>query len=140
MPYVIHTEQGTGVLCVWSGVATGQEMHTATVEIYQPTALAKLRYQIWDFSKATDITASGEDMRLLAMLDDQASKANPQLISAMVGPPHLFLGAARVYHIYLEIWAPSLPSRHFSNLQAARDWIAATLTSCTDKTQSARAE
>ena len=124
MPGKVNFEKdGKGVLITWVGAITGDEIKEINVFIYNKERLDKLRYQIWDFSRADRLNISIKDIREIAMQDKIAAQTNPDQVVAIVGSEGFFNGYDRIFHIYEEIWS-GYQSRTFASVAKARKWIA----------------
>ena len=127
MPGKISFEkQGLGVVIIWTGCVSGDEIRKVNKNIYEQKLLHNLRYQIWDFTEADRADISNEDMREFAIQDKIAAETNPHQIVAIVGSEKLFRGHDRVFHIYEEIWS-GFKSKTFSTMAAAREWVSNTI-------------
>jgi hypothetical protein len=128
MPYELKSEKdGRGVIITWAGIVTAGEISAINEYIYAENRLPILRYQIWDFSKATKEikpNVSHVDIRYFAMQDGRAVAQNPKMVLALVGSRNFFMGSQDVYKVFTEVWAGDLRCEVFSTMKAAREWIA----------------
>ena len=120
---ISYENQGAGVVITWTGPISGDEVKEINRQIYAKERLDKLRYQIWDFTKADRLDISNQDVREFAMQDRSAAQTNPDQIAAIVGSAEFFKGYDQIFHIYADVWA-GFESRTFSTVAEAREWIA----------------
>lgn len=128
MPYEMNSEKdGRGVVITWRGPVSAGEILAINKHIYEKDRLHTLRYQIWDFSKATreqlsELTLT--DLRNFAIQDARAVEQNPNLILALVGNWNFFTGVQSIYKVVAGVWANKLKCEVFPVVDAARLWIA----------------
>jgi hypothetical protein len=120
---ISYENQGAGVVITWTGPISGDEVKEINKQIYAKERLDKLRYQIWDFTKADRLDISTQDVRDFAMQDRTAAQTNPDQIAAIVGSAEFFKGYDQIFHIYEDVWA-GFESRTFSTVAEAREWVA----------------
>jgi hypothetical protein len=78
MPHHISTEQsGLGVVISFSGVVSGAEVLALNARLISEELFSQCRYQVWDFSAATRLDITPEDLRSVSMQDTTASEENP---------------------------------------------------------------
>ena len=122
MPYEVSTESnGFGVVISLSGIVSGPELVALNLRLNNEESFAQCRFQIWDFSKATRLDLSADEIRALAMQDIPASAINPTLNMAIVGEPDFFGNRDRIFLIFEEVWTAFRP-KFFTDLEAARNW------------------
>ena len=80
-----------------------------------------VRYSIFDYSEVESIDASVEELRLIAELNKETSRVNPNVLIAQVGPDPLVLDLSRMWQFYVK----DLPweSRLFQSRSEAETWI-----------------
>ena len=79
MPHQVSTESNArGVIISLSGVVSGTELLALNGRLTSEESFSQCRYQIWDFSKATLLDVTIEQLRSLSMQDADASAENPR--------------------------------------------------------------
>jgi hypothetical protein len=102
MPYTIELiRDGTGMLCIGSGVATAQEVMDArrAFATWGP-AMRSMTHAIIDLSAVTTIEATEGDIRGLVDYDRQLCEMVPDLKVAVIAPSDLAFGLARMYQAH----------------------------------------
>ncbi|GEM_PF-3549753 len=124
MAYEIRYEkEGRGVVVKLSGIISAQEIFNANTCIYSGREKLPLQYQIWDFTEATKLDLTGEQLRHIAMQDGHALPSNPGMVVALAGSQELFTGKERIYKIASGVWAEGMRVEIFPELKKARAWI-----------------
>ena len=123
---IVYENQEEGVVIIWGGSISGEGLKMVNAQIYKEGGSEKLRYQIWDFTKAEDLEITDHDLRTLAIQDNIASETNPKQIIAIVGSIELFRGYDRLFHIYEGVWS-DYKSKTFPSMVEARKWISRTM-------------
>lgn len=77
--------EDAGVLRRMSGVVTAEELDTTAVALQADERVDRLRYIIHDFSAATEITLSQDDVEFMAVRASVALLRNPGVRIAFVG-------------------------------------------------------
>jgi hypothetical protein len=113
---------GSGVVVSFSGVVSGPEVIDLNLRLTNEESFSQCRYQIWDFSKATRLDLSIDDLRTISVQDIAGSAINPTLRMAIVGEPDFFANMDRIFLIFEEEWTAFRP-KFFTDLKAAREWI-----------------
>jgi hypothetical protein len=119
---VSYEEEGSGVVVTWTGAATGEELKKVNESIYAEGRLDRLRYQIWDFTKADHLDVSHQDLRALALQDRKAAETNPNPVIAIVGSREFFVGYDALFHVYEEGWS-GFKSKTLPTMAEARQWV-----------------
>jgi len=123
MPFRIEYEEGgTGILVTWTGTVTAEEIRELNRIIYANDSPGRIRYQIWDFTKADRHNLTVRDLREFAMQDKAGAQRHPDQIGVFVGSRDFFSGYDQIFHIYEEVWS-GLKSRTFATVDDARKWI-----------------
>ncbi len=122
-----YEENGSGVVITWTGEVRIEDLRKANEYIYIAGRIEKLRYQIWDFTKAERGQFTYEGIREIAMQDKDASEINPDQIVAIVGRRSFFVGFDALFHVYEQEWS-GFKSRSFETLAEARKWISSLVT------------
>ena len=122
MPYQVITESnGVGVVISFSGAVSGSEVIDLNGRLSTDELFSQCRYQIWDFSGATQLDITIDELRSLTLQDIVASATNPTLKTAIVGQQKLFAGKDRIFQIFEEAWTTYRPE-FFLDVKAAREW------------------
>ena len=121
MPYSLKWEE-RGVHLVFTGHVTGQEIKQAGDAMYGHKGFDAIRYQIFDFTDATDFSISLEDMKEIAAIDASAASTNPKIRQAIVSNSETIDAALAIYGKN----QPDLPwiTEGLATLEDARSWIA----------------
>jgi hypothetical protein len=118
--------QGTGVVVTYTGVVTGEDIRAMNAYIYASDHLPRIRYQLFDFTKADRLEVTNEDVRFFAMQDKAASEQNPHMIGAIIGDMSLYQGYERIFRVYSQIWS-GIPTEFFTTIEEGRAWVASRL-------------
>ena len=118
-----YESNGHGVVVTMSGDAKGPDLHKAVRAMYGGDSEHKLRYQIVDFSRARDFDVAEDDLRRIAMLDQNAAIKSPNQVVALVGTDEFFKGANQRYAVYAQVWA-GFETEFFTSVADARAWVA----------------
>ena len=122
MPYQVTTESNArGVIISLSGVVSGTELLALNGRLTSEESFSQCRYQIWDFSKATLLDVTIEQLRSLSMQDAEASAENPNVKIAIVGQQAFFSGKDRIFQIFEDVWT-TYKSKVFLDVETAREW------------------
>jgi hypothetical protein len=122
VPYEVGTESnGFGVIVSFSGVVSGPELLDLNLRLTNEESFAQCRYQVWDFSTATRLDISADEIRAIAMQDISGSAINPTLNIAIVGEAAFFANRDRIFLIFEEVWTAFRP-KFFTDFEVARKW------------------
>lgn len=124
---IIKENEGQGVVVKWSGVESANDIRAINDEIYSEGWAARLRYQIWDFTKAVKAKkpqVSFDDLRSFAVRDRRAGHQSMWMIIALVGTKEYFAYMEALYGIYAAVWAKNVKCKIFEGLEEAREWVA----------------
>jgi hypothetical protein len=122
MPNKLSKEaDGLGIVVTFSGVVEADEADKLQKQINSDEAFPKLRYQIWDFSKAEDINISIDEIQHFATQTAIASSQNPKLRIAIIPrkTSHNILG--KTFHSFENLWGTN-ESKSFGDIDTAREW------------------
>jgi hypothetical protein len=124
MPHRIDTESnGLGVVISFSGDVSGAEVVALNIHLISEQSFPQWRYHVWDFSKATGLGLTADDLRNISVQDITASAINPNLKTAIVGQPELFANRDKIFLVFEEVWTTYRP-RFFTDFETARAWAA----------------
>ena len=103
MPYKITKLKDGGVLNEFEGIVTLEKNAEVDIKIFgeDPAQFKKISYVISDWSKATKVTHTTEEIRELAIMTRQRLEFNPELLFAIIVPRDLLYGLARMWHNHL---------------------------------------
>lgn len=122
MSYQITTESNpAGVVIAFSGVVSGAEIITLNDQLASDESFSRCRYQVWDFSDATRLDITIDELRSVAFRDMDASAINPNLKIAIVGGQRLFRGRDEIFQTLEEVWTMYKP-KVFLDAETARKW------------------
>jgi hypothetical protein len=123
MPHQVSTEaNAAGVVISFSGAVSGSEVVDLNGRLASEESFSKCRYQLWDFSAATSLDISIEEIRAISLQDIAASAHNPNLKTAIVGHPSLFGGKDEIFLIFEEVWTAYKP-KFFPDVASAKEWL-----------------
>ena len=120
-----YRDDGSGVVCICTGVVTAADIYKADEEIYSEERIDRLRYQLVDFTATEHLDSNLEDTRRSAEIDAVAAIQNPNFIIAIVGPDDLTFGISRMWQAMIS--NSDLRTRVFRSIPDAERWIKDTL-------------
>lgn len=124
MPIEHRIAHGQYILFNVTGVATGAEIMRANQWLYTEFPDSDLaRFQIWDFSTATQIVVDVEKIQAMAGQDKQAAQALSQLVVACVAPDDLIYGLSRMWQAFADDEA--IDAHVFRDSKSAEVWMLA---------------
>ena len=129
MAHEVNIEShGAGVLVTLSGVITGRELIGINEDIYENDPSKKLRYQIWDFTSVDILEMKTKDIEKLVLQDMEEANYNSNQSVAIIGSTRTLQGIDSMYHYISDSCIRNgFPSKSFSNMDDARNWIAENL-------------
>jgi hypothetical protein len=131
MPIEIkYTEDNLGINFYAVGEVTGNHIIEGMKEIFQSEKFVNLKYWIADRSRCTKYDVSSDDVKLIADLDKEAAKINPDLLMILISDTELQYGMSRMYEIYSA--DSGFKTSVFKDRYKAEDWLKKEL----DKSQS----
>ncbi len=110
-----------GIELLFTGKLTLKDFLKAYEEIYNEQNLYRQKYQIGEFTGVESIELSSEDISLLARLDIEASKKNPNIIIANIGKSDLEFGLSRMWEMFADECLFEI--KVFRNREDAKKWI-----------------
>ena len=119
--HVNYLENGYGIEIIASGTVTGEEIIDAHKQIYKKETLKKLRYKIVDRTDCTKYQVYPDEIEKIAVMDDDASKINPNIIIAVISTTSLQYGMTRMWQAYLT--NNLFITRNFSDRISADKWV-----------------
>lgn len=128
MPYEMHWEANTGLHKRFYGVLTVDDVIKSSIELHRHRNFDQLKYSINDFSEVTGLATGMNTSQLddLTAPSIGASMCNPNLHVAIVTQNEQLQELARRYmSAASDVW----PAEIFPTLDAARQWIATSISS-----------
>ena len=119
--HVNYLENGYGIEIIASGTVTGEEIIDAHKQIYKKETFKKLRYKIVDRTDCSKYQVYPDDIEKIAVMDDDASKINPNIIIAVISTTSLQYGMTRMWQAYLT--NNLFITRNFSDRISADKWV-----------------
>lgn len=120
MSYELSWEPA-GAHIIYSGEVTEQDCLQSVTDMYNDARSDSAKYQIADFSGATDIQFTRLTIKVISEFDETISHWNPDVRVAMVGNPAIL---SELSEVYAEMIAESdWDFRTFESLDAAREWV-----------------
>lgn len=120
MSYKI-TWKTKGVIWTFHGTITGQDAIKANQAIYGDPRFDNLRYGIVDLSLAEQFELAGEDVEIVAALDEAATLSNPRLVVAIVATNLESLKFSELYKSAMS--KTSWKVEIFPSREDAKDWV-----------------
>ncbi len=122
MPIEIqYTDDSIGVNFCAVGKVTGKDILESAKDIFQSKGFVNLRYWIVDRSRCTKYEVSPDEVRLIAELDNEAAKINPNLLMALISETDFQFGVSRMYEGYIN--ETGFKTMVFRDRDAAEKWI-----------------
>lgn len=119
MAYINRWET-KGVLKIFSGDISGDEVFNATVEIEADPRFDEITYVINDFLQITSVTVVDKDIARLAAIDRAAARTNPNIRIAVVTQTDRIRESAQQYAEMMK--GSPYQARVFDSVEQARDW------------------
>ena len=116
-----YIDGGRGIELLFSGKVVLSDFLGAYKELYNEQNLYRQKYQSGEFTDVDAIDLSFEDIRLIAQLDIDASKKNPNIVIANVGSSDLEFGLSRMWQILAD--ECSFEIEVFRKREDAMKWI-----------------
>jgi hypothetical protein len=103
MPYTDERlDDGRGVLRLWTGAVAASDVVVANADYLTREDWTKLEYLIADFSGVTELQATTEDIRKIAIAEARIATLIPNLVIAVVAPMDYIFGMARMWEVFTE--------------------------------------
>ena len=118
-------DDGIGIELLFTGKVTLTDFLEAYRELYGEHNLYRQKYQIGEFTDVDSIELSSEDIRIIAQLEIDASKRNPNIFIANVAGTELEFGLSRMWQILADECAFEIEI--FRKREDAMQWIASKL-------------
>ncbi|MBO6576128.1 MAG: hypothetical protein JJ896_09230 [Rhodothermales bacterium] len=115
-------KHGLGCVVTLSGSLTAADLFAANLSLYEADPDGRLRYQIWDLTRANSLTVSASDLHELAAQDGEASEEAPGQLVAICGPTGVLRGANELYSMYADEMT-DFKTETFSSVSRARLWV-----------------
>lgn len=113
--------EGHGVYRKYVGTMTGKEIIQAVQEVEGDHRFDSIRYVINDYLDVSGADVSDREVKIIAAIDRAAALTNPDIKVAMVTNSKKIFDMATMY---CEMPDVPYPSRTFTELDEARDWVA----------------
>lgn len=119
MAHILNWEEH-GVYWKYSGEVTGEEIISTSTEIYGSPRFDQLRYKLVDFSEATSITISEDEVKRITFQHAASSQTNSRIKNAIVINPN-----DERTKIFVEILSKhsNWEVKAFSSLEEANQWL-----------------
>ena len=104
MPYSFYfVDHGAGMVQLGEGVITADEvMESARALNRVPDAMRQLRFALLDFTNASELLITGEELRdVVAENEITSTLVSPGLI-AIIAPKDQIYGLARMWQVFVE--------------------------------------
>jgi hypothetical protein len=122
MPITIHyTKDNTGVNFFAVDEVSGKDIISSMKKLFASEHFKNLKYWIVDRSLCTKYKVSSEEVMLIADLDKEAAKINPDILHALVSHTDLQFGMSRMYEI--QTGEDGFKTRIFKVRSDAEAWI-----------------
>lgn len=122
MPIEIqYTDDNIGVEFCAVGEVTGKDIIEGEKKIYQSKGFVNLRYWIVDRSRCSKYEVNSDEVMMIAALDNDAAKRNPNLLIALISETDHQFGMSRMYEAYID--EAGFQTMAFLDRGAAEKWI-----------------
>ena len=122
MPIEIHyTDDNIGVIFCAVGEVTGKDIIESEKEIFQSKDFVNLKYWIVDRSRCTKYEVSSDEVKLIAQIDNEAAKINPNLLMVLISETDLQQGMSRMYQAYID--EAGFKTMVLRDRETAKEWI-----------------
>lgn len=120
MPYTIHRET-KGILWVFTGEVSDQEMITSYKEFYDNHSYEGIQYLLTDYSGVTNFNVRSDTIYNMGQIDKDASAKYPHIKVAIIATSQLLKGMTRMWE--LSGGSTSWDSKIFEDEASAREWL-----------------
>jgi hypothetical protein len=122
MPFRLTPEPTIALSTVtWWGPIVADELKAA---IEQLAGIRATNLVFWDFSDATELTMTVDEIRSLARLArEHSSQRSADAKTAVLVTKDFLFGIARQAHAYAIVMSPTPPIEIFRDRQAALSWL-----------------
>jgi hypothetical protein len=123
MGYELHWEQ-KGLKCVFVGEFSN-DIVEVNREVIADRRFRDIEYELLDLTKVRHFTATHETIRIVAEMDVEAYKINPNVRVAIIATELVMTGLKRMYEAYMElaggraVWNVEV----FETEEAGRNWL-----------------
>ena len=93
-------EGGRGILRVWSGAVTARDVIAANADSFAREDWTKVEYVIADFTGATTVQATADEIRQISFAEVRHAMSFPHLVIAVVAPTDIIFGLARMWQVF----------------------------------------
>lgn len=111
-----------GVIWVYSGKLTGNELLQSNLDIFGDERFDNLRFQIVDLTNVDSLEVTEKHMRKIAHLDMAAARSNPRVKVAVVTTSDEGLGITNYYDQQTAEKSP-WTTKIFSTFKEAQAWV-----------------
>ncbi len=130
MPIEYHIAHGQYLIFNATDTVTGDEILKANEWLYSEFLEDDLaRFQLWDFSAATEIRVDIDKIRKMAEQDKRAAQSLAKLVVACVAPDDLIYGLSRMWQAFADDAA--IDAHVFRDHQSAEAWMLAKIAQVT---------
>ena len=122
MPFEISYRQDGGVVAIFKGKVTGDEIIEVNKIFYATDQKTRdIKYQLVDFREVETFDVSSGDVQKISRQDTKAAEVNPSMLVAIVAAGNRAYGMSRMWQGYTaEI---SMTSKVFRTLAEAEQWL-----------------
>ena len=120
MPYATTWEE-SGVLWIFHGRVTGDEILKANQEIYRDPRFHHLTYQIVDLTEVERFDVTEDDMAMIAVHDRAAARSRPGVRVAVAASDEVIKDLSAFYDAVM-VGSP-WHQRIFDSMSEAREWL-----------------
>ena len=118
MPHKLEWEKD-GVYWKYSGDVSGKEVIAACASIYGDSRFDALNYKMVDFTDASSISMTDDDLMKIAFQDKAAELTNPHIKSAIIMTLETHLGEKFASYFADSGWEVEV----FQDIVAATNWL-----------------
>jgi hypothetical protein len=110
-----------GVLVTLSEQLDGDELFQVNEKVYSDSRFDNLLYQLWDFTKVTELNINIEDIIKIAAHDKAAALSNSSLKVATVATEEVMQTLLSLYQA--EMFTSPWESQMFNSVDEAQQWV-----------------
>ncbi len=114
--------EDNGIRWIFSGQLTVDDLLKCNQDLYKDPRFSDIEYEICDFRAVIDFPEESKAVHVIANMDMEQSKRNPNMKVAIIGNRLAIFGLTRMYQIVTgdSVWE----THYFENEDDARAWIA----------------
>ena len=114
-----------GIYWVFSGTLKNVDLINCNKEVYEDPRFQNIEYELCDFNAVDSFPVNATTIRMVAEMDAEAYKINPNIKTAIVANQKVMKGLTNMYNVYFELAGNdvSWETEIFEKIEDARKWI-----------------